>query len=656
MSLADFGYVLILFSFITSTYSCLASFLASKLRQKKLYFSAKVSATNSFILLFCASIILWLSLFHHDYSISYVYKNSSLDLPKWFLISSFWSSLEGSHLLWTLLLAFFSTLAIWTHASENTYLMPFINGALQGIIAWMCYLAAFHCDPFLAQFPPATNGLGMNELLQNPYMFYHPPSLFTGYTALAIPFAYSFGALCYGDTNESWLKTMKRWSLFAWIFLTIGIFLGGRWAYVELGWAGYWAWDPVENSSFIPWLFTSSLLHSLIIQKKIGHLKRLNISLSFLSFFFSFFGTFITRSGVISSVHAFAQSPIGPNYLYFLCTLLVIAGVTYSFRHHHILAVNPGRTWKISKEASLLFAQFLFITFIGIVLLGTLYPILSEIILDDRFNVQAPYFNTFAPYIGFLIILSMTAGNMLHYGSSRTSGSLKTHITVLLISFFPTVIFCHYGQVFESNGMNFILQLFGVTLCFWSLVSFSWQLFYKLSKKSKSFRINLSQNLPSIASYFAHVGILIAILGFLGNYRGVNQLSTLNVGESANIYGYELNFQGIKVDSQDNMLLYKAPLKVSKDNKYLTHLYPARAKYPTKEELIHEIDFAPSFFHDIYVSLIDFDQSSGKQATVEIHINPTVKLVWISGLILVFGGFLALIATFKKRKSILVGV
>ena len=392
---ADIGFFLMLMCCLLSGYGVVASFAAGRLRHKRLYRSARMAATMTGVLCLLGSALLWWMFYQRDYSVAYIFKNSSNDLPIMYTFTAFWSSLEGSHLLWTLLLAVFSLFAHWTYAKDNEHIMPHVSLFLQLILCWMFYLCISYSDPFVKLFPLRDNGVGMNALLQNPYMAFHPPSLFIGYTALAIPFAYAMAALAYGDVTEGWLKSVRRWTLFGWIFLTIGIFLGGRWAYVELGWGGYWAWDPVENSSFMPWLFATGLLHSLLVQEKLGHLKRLSIILAVLGFYFSFFGTFITRSGVISSVHSFAESNIGPNYLAYLVGVLIIVGVLFALRAPSILPADSSKVWGFSKESALVITQFIILTFAAIVVIGTIYPILSEAFTGKRFNIQAPRLKPF---------------------------------------------------------------------------------------------------------------------------------------------------------------------------------------------------------------------------------------------------------------------
>ena len=394
-------------------------FLLCFLKHQRLYRSAKYAATASGVVITLAAILLWIMLFQRDYSVLYIFENSSNDLPQLYTLTAFWSSLAGSHFFWALLLAIFSIIAHWSYSKDNEHIMPYVSMFIQAVMIWMFYLLVSFSDPFEMLYPAPENGRGMNALLQNPYMAIHPPTLFVGYTALVVPFAYAMAALCYGDITEGWLKSVRKWTVVSWTFLTAGIFLGGRWAYVELGWAGYWAWDPVENSSFVPWLFATGLLHSLIVQDKLGHLKRLTILLAIFGFFFSFFGTFITRSGIIASVHSFAQSPVGPNYLIFLGLILFVSIVIYFLRAPLLIPANTEKVWGVSKESALIFTQFIILIFALIILIGTIYPIVSEALTGTRFNVQAPYFNAFAPWIGLLVIVFVAIGNLMRYASDK---------------------------------------------------------------------------------------------------------------------------------------------------------------------------------------------------------------------------------------------
>jgi cytochrome c-type biogenesis protein CcmF len=641
---ADLGFYLLFMCFVLSVYGTISAFFAARTRQIRLYRSSKYAATASTGFCIVAALLLFYMLFSRDYSVMYIFKNSSNDLPWNYTFASFWSALEGSHFLWLLLLSIFSTMALWTSSKNNEHIMPWVSLTLQAVLSWMYYLAISYSDPFVKNFPLPPDGVGMNALLQNPYMAFHPPTLFIGYTTLTIPFAYAVAALCYGDITEGWLKSVRRWTLFGWTALTVGIILGGRWAYVELGWSGYWAWDPVENSSFMPWIFATCLLHSLLVQEKIGHLKRLSVVLAFLSFFFCFFGTFITRSGVISSVHSFAQSSIGPNYLAYLASLLGGMTILYAVRAPTLLPPDTDKAWGVSKESALMLTQFLLGTFGLIIFIGTMYPIVSEMFTGARFNVQAPYFNTFAPWIGLLLVAAIAVGNLLRWKTGKFLGGSKVLIHSIYWSLPVSLLFCYYGRVFESSGFRLGIQVVGVSMTFWAAFCLTADLSQRLKSLKGSFRLLWQRNRSYLGAYLAHIGFLVAMLGFLGNYRGVETVKTLKTGETTQLYGYEFKYEGFNVLQDQNATLYGGVLSLTKDGKPMGTVMAARSKYPTKPELLHEVGLLTRFWHDVYVVLPDFDKATrGETATFHITINPTVRLVWISCVIMALGGLIALL-------------
>jgi cytochrome c-type biogenesis protein CcmF len=595
---------------------------------------------------------LWFLFFQRDYSVAYIFKNSSNDLPYLYRITAFWSSLEGSHTLWTLLLAIFSAIAMWTGSKDNEHIMPWVNAALQAVLSWMFFMTISYSDPFVRMFPPMPNGQGMNALLQNPYMAIHPPTLFTGYTTLAIPYAYGVAALCYGDVTDGWLRTTRRWALLAWVALTCGVWLGGRWAYVELGWAGYWAWDPVENSSLIPWLLATALLHSLIVQEKLGQLKRLSIVLAVMAFFMSFFGTFLTRSGIVSSVHSFAESPIGPNYLGFLAVLLMLFVGLYAWRAHAVLPADTDKVWGVSKESALVMTQFLLLTMAAIVVIGTLFPIVSEALTGQRTSIQAPYFNAFAPWIGLGMIVMLALGNIMRFQSAVIPQAKSTLGGSALLAVPVCAVLIHYGDVM-STPSRFALgaQIVGLYLCSWALMTITWDLVNRYRDVNSSLKLMWNRNRAFVGAWLAHVGVLIAIIGFLGNYRGLVSEVTLQKGQSHEFYGYSLKFDGISTDQKDNATLFQAPLVVSRQGEQLGVIYPAKSRYPTKAELLNEVGLMTSLWHDLYVVVADFERKTGAAVTLQVHINPTVRFVWLSAFFLAIGGFIAMSDRHRGQRS-----
>lgn len=530
--------------------------------------------------------------------------------------------------------------------------MPWVNAALQAVLSWMFFMTISFSDPFVRLFPPMPNGQGMNALLQNPYMAIHPPTLFVGYTALSIPYAYAVAALCYGDVTDGWLRTIRRWGLFAWVALTCGVWLGGRWAYVELGWAGYWAWDPVENSSLIPWLLSTALMHSLIVQEKLGHLKRLSIILAVMAFFMSFFGTFLTRSGIVSSVHSFAESPIGPNYLSFLAVMLILFVGLYAWRAHGVLPADTDKVWGVSKESALVMTQFLLLTMAAIVVIGTLFPIISEAITGQRTSIQAPYFNAFAPWIGLGMIVMIAIGNIMRFQTAKIPQAKSTLTGALLAAVPLTVIFIYFGDVL-STPSKFALgaQVVGLYLCSWAMMTITWDLMNRFRDLNWNGALMWDRNRAYMGAWLAHIGVLVAIIGFLGNYRGIVSEVTLQKGQSHGFYGYNLQFDGMVTDQKDNATLFQAPLAVSRDGRELGSIYPAKSKYPTKAELLNEVGLMTSLWHDLYVVVADFDRKTGSSVTLQLHINPTVRFVWISAFLLAIGGLIAISDRHRGQRS-----
>jgi cytochrome c-type biogenesis protein CcmF len=654
--LANYGFFLIFLCLICSLYGFLSAMLAAFWRHKRLYQSSKLAMTVTCVAVVTATCLLIYAFFQRDYSIAYVAKNSSDDLPTLFTFTALWSSLEGSHTLWMAFLSIMGTIAVWTNSKDNEHIMPYVSAAIQAMIAWMFYLAVSHSDPFVMSLPMPPNGRGMNELLQNFYMAIHPPLLFLGYTALAVPFAYAMAALCYGDITEGWLKTTRRWTLVAFCFLTAAITLGGRWAYVELGWAGYWAWDPVENSSFLPWLLATALLHSLLVQEKLGHLKRLSIVLAIAAFFMTYVGTFLTRSGVVSSVHSFAESPIGPNYLSMLAGFVVICSAIYAFRAPSVLPSDTEKVWGVSKESALVMTQFLLLSFAAIIFIGTMFPIVSESITGQRISIQAPYFNMFAPWVGLGTIIGIAVGQLMRFQSDKMPYGKQIILGSIIFAIPLTCFLIYMGDVMATKKTSsLIAQLVGLYLSSWAIGCLMGDLYVKLRDLRFKYRIFFTRSLAYFGAWVAHIGMMVAIIGFLGNYRGLEERVTVRAGENFSYFGYRFEFgeEGIQVKQDKNATLYQAHLKIfrERDNFMIEDAHPAQSKYPTKDQVFNEIAITGNIWHDIYVVLVDFDKVDGKRVTFQVNINPTVRFVWAAVVLMVLGGLIALFDKYRGNRS-----
>jgi len=411
--MVEFGFYALVLSLCLSLYATVMGGLSFYRPHRGIIYSSRNALIAVNLCVTIASAILWIALLTNDFSVSYVFRNSASDMPPLYLLTSFWSSLEGSHLLWTLIMSIVVTLSLLTVREKNESLLPGLLVCYGFSLSFMTLLLVWASAPLTRMFPLQDIGQGMNALLQNPYMAAHPPSLFAGYCSLIVPFGYSVAALMRGSFTSDWLVSVRRWTLAGWAILSVGIFLGGKWAYVELGWAGYWAWDPVENSSFMPWLAATSLLHTLLILDKTNRLPRLACVLAGLGFILTFLGTFITRSGVISSVHSFAESNIGPAYLIYIVIWMTLLLLLVGLRGHLLQGAAQAQTWVVSKESALLFTNFFLLFLLALVCIGTLLPLIVEAVRGVKISIQQPFFNAFAPWIGVGLVALLGVGNLM---------------------------------------------------------------------------------------------------------------------------------------------------------------------------------------------------------------------------------------------------
>src|SRR5919112_2594586 len=385
---------------------------------------------GSFAALVVAAISLWKGIVTHDFNIEYVAAYTSRNLPSGYLISAFWAGQKGSLLFWAVVLSLFGGLAQLLTPRRYSGLMPYVGGVTAATTAFFVCTMLFAANPFeRLPFTPA-DGRGLNPQLQNPGMMIHPPMLYLGYISITIPFAFAVAALLTRGLDTGWIHAIRKWTLVSWIFLSIGITLGMWWAYVELGWGGYWAWDPVENASFLPWLTMTAFLHSVMIQEKRGMLKRWNVGLIIGTFLLSIFGTFITRSGVIASVHSFTQSNVG---YFFLAFLVVAAVLSYTLLHTRwqLLQAEVQLESVVSREAAFLFNNLLFLGIAFSVLWGTLFPILSELVRGTKITVGPPFFNRVNVPLGLLLLALTGIGPLIAWRKASTANLRRQFITPL---------------------------------------------------------------------------------------------------------------------------------------------------------------------------------------------------------------------------------
>ncbi|APJ03206.1 cytochrome c-type biogenesis CcmF C-terminal domain-containing protein [Silvanigrella aquatica] len=604
--------------------------------------SARNALIAVFVCVLLSSLVMWNAIFFHDFSVKYVYKHSAVDMPPLYLFTSFWSALEGSHLLWTLIMSAIVAFALATVRKSNLSLYPALCVAFGCALTFMLFLNVTFSAPLERFFPVGKFGEGMNALLQNPYMAIHPPMLFTGYCLLIVPFAYSFAALIRGGFTTEWLATVRRWSLLAWAVLSIAIFLGGKWAYVELGWGGYWGWDPVENSSLMPWLAITAAIHTLLITDKTGRLPRLLLFLNMLAFALTFLGTFITRSGIISSVHSFAESEIGPSYLIWVVFLLALTSGLVFTRGHLIQGAAKTNEWRVSKESALLFTNFFILFLLALVFIGTILPLVVEATRGIKISIQQPFFNAFAPWIGGGLVLLLGVGNLMRWRNGKIEDPLTCLLFPLLWAGLLTYFLAERKNFDAVSSLTFLIVL-------WTCGVLIMDLVYKLRSMRWNGKAFLIYNRPYLGAFIIHIGFLFAIAGFAGNYRGISAEAHLNLNESTQFNGYTITNQGLGFTREYNAQYVIGKLK-SVDNQSGETFFvnPMRSKFTNNEQWFNEIGIHSTFWHDLYIVLASFDVNN-QSVTLKLNWNPTVKLVWTSLVIMVLGAFISLTHRIRRR-------
>ena len=581
--------------------------------------------------------------YHHDFSVLYVAQNSNSRLPLFYRVAALWGGHEGSLLLWVTLLSVFASIVVSRHWKTDPDFMPPVMGVFALIEAGFLTLILFLSSPFERLLPAAMEGRDLNPLLQDYQMAVHPPMLFSGYTGFAIPFAFAMAVLITGRGADRWIFIARRWIIFAWIILTMGISLGGHWAYRELGWGGYWAWDAVENASLMPWLVGTALLHSVMVQEQRKTFRIWNIALAITAFALSILGTFLVRSGIISSVHAFASDPSrGLFLLGFFVLVLVISFGLLVVKASDLQAKASG-TLGLSREVLFLYNNLFFLVATLTVLLGTLFPLVSELAAGTKVTVAAPYFNqTFVPVMG-LNILFMAVAPMLPWRSfswQRLWGIAKI----------PLVIGVVTGGVLVAAGVRKPVPAASLSVVAFAAVIVV-QEFFKVSwaragKKAAAlpagfFRM-FASNRRRYGGLLAHVGILVMAIGFVGSraYQTESDVSLVS-GDHTKIGVYDVVFNGIKSVSGPNWDGYAGNFRVLRNGELITELNPEKRYYARSEMPTTEPRRYGGWTHELYVTLGDVDRDTGA-ALVKLYFNPLIQFVWAGVILLVLGGLVGM--------------
>ncbi len=643
-----------------AVYGMVAGAVGGKLRSPRVVRSAERATLAFFVMITVAVVALEILIFRNDFHSAYVAAHSNRDLPGYYKLAVLWSGQEGSLLFWTWLLSIYGGLAVLLNHRKNRELMPYVVSILMGTATFFSVLTFLVANPFeelslktatgtTPFIPPDGNGL--NPALQYHSMIIHPPMLYLGYVGFTVPFAFAMAALITRQLGDNWIRVTRRWTMVPWMFLGTGILLGANWAYFVLGWGGYWGWDPVENASLLPWLAGTAFLHSVMVQEKRGMLKVWNIVLVIVTFFLCIFGTFLTRSGIVSSVHAFAQSNIGPFFAVFLA-IVAFFSLTLLFLRLDYLKSENRLDSVVSRESGFLFNNWILLAAVFAVLWGTIFPIISKAVQNVTVTVGPPFFNKVAVPIGLLLLFLTGAGPLLAWRKTSFQ-SLKRNFTLPLALGVVSGVVAFFAGVRELYPwMTFFLCAFTGTCVL--------QEFYKGARTRMKFEgenfaravYNLTmRNTRRYGGYVIHLGIVLLFVGFAGLAFKTEARGLMQEGDLLQVKDYLLRCQTITEGETPNYFYQRAILTVTKDGHALGVIKPERRLFKASQQPISHIAIRPTLAEDLYVVLAGQDQDTGKMM-IQAFVNPLVSWVWIGGFIVFLGTLLAMVPSRVEREML----
>jgi cytochrome c-type biogenesis protein CcmF len=640
------GNFVLLAAFITCAYAIASSVAGARRRSTRLVESGVGAFYLLAALMTVASAILIHAFVTGDYSIKYVQRTSDASMPLAYKFSAYWGGLDGSIMFWVSLLAIFGSIAIYLNRERHRELMPYVVSVMAATEMFFIFLMVIHKNPFATFVTQApAQGAGLNPLLQNFYMAIHPPSMYVGFVAMTIPFAFGLAALITGHLDDAWLRAVRRWTMVGWLFLSFGLTLGMLWAYEELGWGGYWMWDPVENAGLLPWFTATAFLHSIRVQEQRGMLRVWNVTLVIVTFFLTIFGTFMTRSGVVQSVHAFGED----RELAWLFSIFMVAILAFSFywvihRLPLLRARNELDSW-VSREAAFLANNWILLFSAFFVLFATMFPTLSEAVTGVRLTVGATFFNKWMLPIGLMLLTLTGIGPLLAWRKSTVS-NLFQQFTWPVLAFVVTAGALYaLGVRVWSSGLCFALCAFVVATITQEFVRGAQVRRSATGTDIFTALVGLvGRSKRRYGGYIVHVGIVLMFLGFAGEGFKREEQALLKVGEQVTVGRFTVKHDALRVTNDSRKQMVTGHVTVFENGKQIDTLQAAKWYFhgreqepPTTEVAIRRM---PS--EDVYVVLAGFDLAS-QSATYTVTVNPLVSWIWIGFAIMAIGTGIALL-------------
>jgi cytochrome c-type biogenesis protein CcmF len=641
--MAELGRAALAVTLGLSLYALVAGGYAAYRGRRRLAASARNALIAAFGSTLVATAVLVGGFLRDDFSLAYVAGHSSEALPTPYKVSALWGGQEGSLLLWLLILTGYAAAAVWFARRRAPDLVAWTTPVLGGICVGFTWLLVGVSSPFEV-IPAAADGRGLNPSLQNPYMVTHPVLLYLGYVGLAVPFAFAMGSLLSGRTDERWIVATRRWTLVAWTALGVGQLLGAHWAYQEVGWGGYYAWDPVENAALMPWLAATAFLHSVMIQEKRGMLKVWNMALVSGAFCLSLFGTFLTRSGVVSSIHSFTQSSIGPWFLAFIIVTVVFSVAMIWLRLPQLRATTRLESL-VSREAVFLYNNLLLVALCLTILWGTAWPIVSEAVRGEAVVVGRPYYDFFLRIFGLPLLLLMGIGPLVAWRRASLRGLARVFAWPAGVSLAAGVVLVVLGAGSSIPG------LIAYTFSAFVLVTIGQELWRGTAARRsltgepvpRAFGQLIARNRRRYGGYVVHASIVLLAIGIAGSsaYDSVAE-GRLAKGETLEVGGYTLTYTGLTEREAANALEIRARLDVERGGASLGSVEAGKNAYAVEQQVSNEVGIRSDMLTGEDLFVIAEQVNDDGSVVFRVFVKPLVNLIWLAGLVFVLGSLIAL--------------
>jgi len=636
----DIGEFTLMVALATSLYGTVAYVMAARGNRIDLYLSADKAPLITWACIVISSIALWKAFFTNDFSLQYVYAYSNIELDYFYKFSSFWGGQKGSLLFWALILTSYMMVVHIQNRSKNLIVVPYAMAVMLAITCFFLFLLNFSTNPFERIPLPPEDGRGLNPLLQNYWMVIHPPTLYLGYVGFTVPFAFAMAALISRNLDDAWIRLTRKWAVVSWFFLCMGNLFGASWAYVELGWGGYWAWDPVENAAFMPLIVATAYLHSVMIQEKKDMMKVWNMSLILLTFVMTIFGTFITRSGLIQSVHTFDEATLGYYFLGLLFFIIAVCTALIISRLPLLKSKNELDSF-LSREAGFLFNNLLLLGIAFATFWGTIFPIISEAIRGVKITVGPPFYNQVNVPIGLALLALIGIGPIIAWRKATWSNLRKNFLKPVMFALIGGAILF---PVLPLSNRSEIYTYIAFILCIFVLSSMLIEFYKGTMARYASSETYLGalgsliwNNKRRYGGYTVHIGIVMIYAGIAGSSSyGIHTEKRLKIGETIEIRDYMLRYEklaAIQATSVKTRII--AQLAVEKEGKRIWTARPEKEFYKGQNQPVSEVDVRSTLASDLYVILADF--SEDESATIKVYHNPMVKWLWTGGWIIALG-------------------